>query len=150
MSRDWRPIEQVMADEQIYRLRGTRLSETKLVLKGENGNPDEQLWNDEARKDYPALSFLLVGFEYETYGKIKDDPAATSVYLVIEKQVGALRDAVKRQLGEGKKRLSIEGVKVNETVRKWFLGELDGNFHYADENNRLFKEWIQGKIREAD
>lgn len=149
MSRDWRPIENVLWDERIYRQRGERLSESKWLLKGENGKPDEPLWNDEARRDYPALSFLLPGFECETYVKIAKNPAAASVYAAAEEQVAALRDAVVKQVNEGKRELSLEGIRVNETVKKWFLGELDSNFYYADENNALFREWLQEKVKEA-
>ena len=111
MSRDWRPIEQVMADEQIYRLQGTRLSEAKLVLKGENGNPDEQLWNDEARAEYPVLCFLLPGFETKEYEKTCSDEMVRRVYKKIEEDLNTLSDSVRKQLSAGKKNFVMTRLK---------------------------------------
>ena len=37
---------------------------------------------------------------------------------------------------------------VPKTVLDWFEGELDINFYYREENNALFKEYIDNLIKE--
>ena len=59
--RDWRPIEFVMADIGLLKECGKRLREEKFtqIIPGKDGIP---MWNDEARTEFPDLSFLLSGF----------------------------------------------------------------------------------------
>ena len=34
----------------------------------------------------------------------------------------------------------------DETLVKWYLGELDSNFYYSDYNNELLQEYLFNKI----
>ena len=142
MSKDWRPIEQVAVDEAIYIKKGSYVHDARFTY--DFGGREEQAWNDEARTAFPNLSFLLDGFEMQTYGQIKGTDA-TEFYRNIEEQIDRLSSVVREQVRE-KKPITVDEVGVDDTVKDWFLGKLDAGFYYNEENNKVFSEWIAERI----
>lgn len=149
MSRDWRPFEAVIADENAYMTRGEYIHDAKFTVHlkkdDEKGIP---MWNDEARKEFPNLCYLLDHFETKTYKEL--DIISGPVYREIEEQVGRLADHIRKQMQNKVRNLSMDEVsdQVPKTVLDWFEGELDINFYYHEENDALFKEYINDLIKE--
>jgi len=147
MSRDWRPFEAVIADEEAHMMRGEYIHDSKIVMhyKGQ----DKPLYNLEPRTPFPNLCYLLEGFEMKTYDAIKDDPQACRFYEYIEGQIGQLADTLRAQIKEGK-RLNLDDVNiVDPIIKDWFMGELDPSFYYREENNEKFCEWIDAQIAKS-
>ncbi len=147
MSRDWRPFEAVIADEEAHMMRGEYIHDSKIVMhyKGQ----DKPLYNLEPRTPFPNLCYLLEGFEMKTYDAIKDDPQACQFYEYIEGQIGQLADTLRTQIKEGK-RLNLDDVNiVDPIIKDWFMGELDPSFYYREENNEKFCEWIDAQIAKS-
>ena len=157
MSRDWKPFEAIIVDENVYMTRGEYLHDFKITKHLKEGDEGIPMWNDEARKEFPNLCYLLDPFETETYKELDD--VSRSVYREIEGQVGILADHIRKQVRENVRSLSMDKVVRNlsmdevadtvpKTVLDWFEGELDINFYYREENNALFKEYIDDLIKE--
>ena len=144
MSRDWKPFEAVIADENAYMTRGEYVHDSKFTMHF--GDEDIPMWNDEARKEFPNLCYLLDHFETKTYKELDD--VSRSVYREIEEQVGRLADHIRKQMKDNVRSLSMDEVTVPKTVLDWFEGELDINFYYHEENDALFKEYIDKLIQE--
>lgn len=146
MSRDWKPFEAVIADENAYMTRGEYVHDSKITMHF--GDEDIPMWNDEARKEFPNLCYLLDHFETKTYKELND--TNRPVYQEIEEQVGILADHIRKQMKDDVRSLSMDEVAdtVPKTVLDWFEGELDINFYYREENNALFKEYIDNLIQE--
>ena len=144
MSRDWKPFEAVIADENAYMTRGEYVHDSKFTMHF--GDEEIPMWNDEARKEFPNLCYLLDHFETKTYKELND--TNRPVYQEIEEQVGRLADHIRKQMKDDVRSLSMDEVTVPKTVLDWFEGELDINFYYREENNALFKEYIDKLIQE--
>ena len=142
MSKDWKPIEQVAVDEAIHAEKGSYLHNARFTY--DFGGREEQAWNDGARAAFPNLSFLLDGFEMQTYDQIKGTDA-TEFYRNVEEQIDKLSSVVREQVRE-KKPISVDAVVADTTVKDWFLGKLDPGFYYNEENNKVFSEWIAERI----
>lgn len=148
MSRDWRPFEAVIADENAYMIRKEYIHDSKVTFHLRSGDKGIPMWNDKARKEFPNLCYLLDHFETKTYKELND--TSRPVYQEIEEQVGRLADHVRKQIKNNARNFSLYEVAdtVPKTVFDWFEGELDINFYYNEENNALFKEYIDNLIRE--
>lgn len=143
MSRDWRPFEAVIADEQAHMSRGEYIHDAKITMyfKG----VDKPMYNEEARGPFPNLCYLLEGFELRIYDAIKDDPKKYAFYEQLEADVKQLSDTIRSQM-QADKRLCLDDVKVDPTIRDWFMGELDPNFYYREDNNEAFMDWIDKQL----
>ncbi|MBR6850697.1 MAG: hypothetical protein IKM88_10715, partial [Lachnospiraceae bacterium] len=93
MSRDWKPFEAVIVDENVYMTRGEYVHDFKITMHSKEGDEDIPMWNNGARKEFPNLCYLLDHFETETYKEL--DEASRSVYREIERQVGVLADHIR-------------------------------------------------------
>lgn len=49
---------------------------------------------------------------------------------------------VKMQEAAEKGNAAFESCDVPETMKKWFVGKLDPDFYYSEENDRLYLEWL--------
>ena len=149
MSRDWKPFEQVIFDEEMYSREREYLHDMKLTVHLNNEDEGTPFYNEEARKEFPNLSFLLNNFELDTYPEIKNDKHGIikSTYKDIEKEVGILSDTLRKQIKNNEK-LNLDDIENNipEKVKDWFMGELDVAFYYNEENNELFREYIEDRI----
>lgn len=144
MSRDFRPIEAVAYDAQIYKEKGEYLHDARFTMVV--GDKEEPAYNDEARKAFPNLCYLLSGFEVSTYERIKDDDAAFLVWSRIEKSIGRMADSIHDQILAGKTKLTLDDLDVPDKIKSWFTGELDECFYYNTQNNVLFREWVMDEI----
>lgn len=148
MSRDWRPIDAVISDEERALNGLERISEMKLYVRIANDKAKTPFFNDEARMVFPHLCYLLDGFENRIYEFIKDDKSSIKIYKKIEKELDKLVVRVREQMKEDIRDISLGKVSVNDVVKKWFCGELDENFYYNEYNNELFMDWISQEIRD--
>lgn len=124
MGRSMTPREQYYADKWLMKERGTSLRGPLIFTEVGTGSK-ERLDNHLAVDRYPELSFLFSQFD-ELFLKVKDDAEALSRLDQIEEEVKLCES---EQIKEG-------------TVYEWFVGKLDPRFYYADENNRLFYEYL--------
>ncbi len=149
MSRDWKPFEQVIYDENAHLTRGEYIHDGKFTMHMKKEDDGVQLWNDDARKEFPNLSFLLEKFELVTYPEIKNDEYGViyDTYKGIEIEIGFLADTLRKQI-QNNERLNLDNAHVPNEVYDWFMGELDTCFYYREENNSLFREYIEDRILE--
>ena len=148
MSRDWTPMEFIMVEEDVFARTGKRMSDAKLSMVTKDGN--KPMWNDDARREYPYLSFLFPRFETDLYPKIRRK-CQKKVYAEIEEEIAGFAKEIKERMRNGdRKHISLDGIVCDEFVHEWFLGKLDKNFYYAERNNEIFMSYINGKIRREE
>lgn len=144
MGRDFTPLQQHLADNYIHDIKGEYLHNMHITWHIE-GQKDMKMWNDEARKQYPNLCFLLSGFETNEYEKIKDDELKLSCYAfaesILSKMVGDIDNQLKTQEGVNTPifefaKESIE-YELCEKIYKWYMGKLDEHFYYHEDNTEL-------------
>lgn len=133
MSRDLTPQELFLIDYQGH----NKLRAATLEFVGEDGTK-QRLDNHLAKDRYPELSFLYNGFD-ELYKKHSSDEKVLAVLDKLEEAiVGVEQETLNGELPFT--------TPFDETVRKWFNGELDEHFYYNDENDRLFEEFVKGEV----
>lgn len=139
MSRDWTPWEQYAAEqENVAKGLGDIwdfLKNTVIHLNGET----HRLCSDEEltlRKQFPVLGKLISNtgkYNFaDLYERLSKIDGGVELLSVKDKELENFIAS-----GEGDK----DGYLI-----KWFLGELDPGFHYAEHNNHLFGELL---IKEA-
>lgn len=149
MSRDWRPFEAVIADEEAHITRGEYIHDAKFVMHYPKTGKECPMYKEEPRGPFPNLCYLLDGFELKTYDEIKEDHKAYAFYEYVESQIGRLSDTIRKQM-QNNERLNLDQVDVADPVIKdWFMGELDQNFYYNEVNNEEFREWIGRQIAKS-
>ena len=141
--RDWRPIEFVISDVRLLKKCGERLRDAKFTFHVQDR--EVPMWNDEARRDYPDLSFLLDGFETRIYPTLKGDESLKEIYDGVEKDLHSLVTATEWQVNNPKAPKNAHaGEGVEETVLNWFFGKWgDEGFGSSEENNERLLEWVR-------
>jgi len=142
MDKDWKPIDYVVADETCFMNYGTYLHEAKSSLIGRPDTADIKLWDENARRDFPNLSYMLSGFELSIYGTLSGNPFATEVYREIESELAELSDTVRKRCHTDKD-IRIDD---DDIVTRWFLGKLDPNFCYRERNDEKLMAYITEQI----
>lgn len=133
MSRDFTPEQLFLADySQKNALRNSTI--TWESPQGDTIRVDNHLVKDR----YPELSFLYDGFD-ELYKRYSDSDKVLDVLDKIEKSI----TEAEVECLSGELPFTTE---FDTTVQAWFKGELDANFYYHEENDRLFSEFIEKQI----
>lgn len=149
MSKDFRPCDLYIADKVIKEKEGKGLRDLKVVWKNPNTNDEIIIGNEEAKKEYPEMSFLFDDFN-KLYEESKDNKNALKLFddfeealCVIETEFDAGQKSADLRLYV-KEDISNEPVK--DVVQEWFYGRLDSNFYYNEWNNRLLTDYMKEKI----
>lgn len=144
--RDWRPIEFVVNDVYLLKECGERLRNEKFTFHVQD--KEVPMWNDEARRDYPDLSFLLDGFETRIYPTLKDDEVLKEIYDGLEKDLHALVVATEWQINNPKAPQNAHaGEEVEEAVLNWFFGKWgDEGFDTSERNGERLLDWVGEKL----
>jgi hypothetical protein len=122
-------------------------------------NEKYQLWNDNARSEFPTLSFLMTDFEMGIYPTL--EPSTDGKYEFykiveqfadLERQMTGLTFAYNTDemmsLCETKndlEKVTSENKEISEAVKKWFEGNfVDYFYNNAGENAKNFREALDG------
>lgn len=134
MSRDFKPIEQLLAD--IHTKGG--LSSQKFTLLTTDGK--EEVISDphsNLAKAYPNFYFLGQGVLEE----LKSNGVNEKTLKFVEHTLNEYVSTVKKAVEENRMLKSDDFPYANEiekTVLDWFVGELDPDFYYSRDNNERF------------
>jgi len=110
-------------------------------------------WNDDARRDFPKLSFLMGGFEMSIYQSLEKDSPEWAFYQTVEKFLGIEMEMATHtfvehtdkmmELCADKSDLETKygdvGKHLSEAVKKWFEGNYVEHFYDARENTGAFR-----------
>ena len=148
---DYRPVENAISDIEIFMENGRYPHENHIKLLNLPDGEEIELYNDEARKEFPRLCYLLSSFEVGIYKHLDD--LSKEVYTQIEEDLEILVKDVEDQMQKIKESGQRGTIKIKEdgldpTTVKWFAGELDGEFFRREDNDGKFYEYINSKIRE--
>ena len=149
MSRDLKPIEVYNADKTITEVFHQK-SMRDLTITQLDGK-EIKLVNDEAKKYFPELAFLVEGFS-DIYEKYKTSDSALTILNKFETSIKKCehRDSTKQSLELYKLDIpTFLNTDIDIVVQEWFNGHLDPDFYYAIENNRLFIHYITSKLEEV-
>ena len=148
MSRDLKPVEIYFLDQthtQVFHEKGLRNLSVTWCVDGKKIT--EPLISPETKERYPELSFLFDEFK-KIYENHKSSDAALSVLDEVERCLRETELAADERPDYAGEIPSSEGnLSVQETVKAWFYGKLDPSFYYSQDNNRLFKEFVEEKIK---
>ena len=132
MSKSWSPRELYLADL----VSQNSIRNTSWVIG------EERVDNHLAKDRYPELSFLVDNFD-KIYQEYQNDPEALVLLDEIESKICRIENAI---TGGAEKASTYYDNLSTDIVCRWFEGKLDPDFYYADENNRLFTEYICERI----
>lgn len=108
---------------------------------------EHKLYNADARRVYPNLSFLCNGFEMVVYPTIMDNKAKQTVYGKAEWVLSRLclvadgNDGAVKELEDFKNK-SLSNQELAECCGKFFEGKLCEGY-YQDENHNAFKDELE-------
>ena len=158
MGADFRPIDTLYWDERLHMHGHAYMHECHIVFTDIETGASVDLWHNQAREEYPNLSFLFSRFERELYDEMKRRPkdvqgVMSEVYHKIEDYLALICDDVRDKIRNNEK---IEVNKPDEQSEdyvkytyKWFLGELVQRFHYSEPNNEIFEDHIRDTIEKC-
>lgn len=87
---------------------------------------------------FKELGFLFSDNLYSLWLSTEEHPRKRKrVLMETEIEIEKIIEADKKQRDLG---------VFDETLVKWYLGELDSNFYYSDYNNELLQEYLFNKI----
>ena len=136
MSRDWTPRELHFADMMCQKETGKYLHDTTFVwiLNGEKINPPE--YENDIKKEFPNLSFLLDGFMNIYHEKYQNSECGKEVCMTIENE---LKEIIEND--NDFNRLPPKDIHPHSVddygeisldfVREWYLGK---DSYYQDSN----------------
>lgn len=159
MGADFRPIDTLYWDEKLHMDGNEYMHESHFVFVNTQTGEKEPLYNDEARKEFPNLSFLFSRFEQGLYEEMLQKPepvqsAMREVYQKIEDYLKEICDDMREKIRNNEK-ISIEFKPKGEVEEymeytyKWFRGELVQHFHYCEPNNEIFEDHIRDTIEKC-
>lgn len=138
MSKDWTPVEQILAEKELKLVKGVLLRDTNRNLKISNGKGEfTPAYSEEqiARMDeYPTLSFLFSGY-LTVYEKMPNKTSRDTVLGNVEKELSQIAE---KSYGS----LSIDLSEFTETIVLWYVGKLCSHFYYNEENNENFADYL--------
>ena len=137
MSRDWRPFEKYLYDLQMDKQ--TRGEMTFTTADGESFRIDNHL----AKERYPELSFLYGPFD-TLYSKYENSETALAFLDGIEETLKACEAEITEKMAAAQAQSPH-----HDTIKAWFMGELDTCFYYREDNDRLLWEYLTMEIATA-
>lgn len=137
---------------ETFKQRSLRDLTVTYTYRTEGEKKTETLQNEDAKREYPELSFLFSGFA-SMYDAYKDNPVANKVFREVNDCLKACENraelkpkyAGNKDLCESDNEVFF-GAELPRVVEAWFYGNLDRNFYYAEENNYQFECYLRHKI----
>ncbi len=139
MGRDWTPVEHYMVEQrQIQRGDGSIWNFMESLAFQRKDGTTEKLHSVEEmalRKQFPELGRLLMDDFMELYERLS--------------KINGGIDLLHHKDEELAQFIASKGKGSKESlVVKWFLGDLDEHFYYADKNNRAFVDGVVSEAKE--
>lgn len=165
MSRDWEPIVNYCVDKNV-----THLSRQRIALQNERTGEVTVLYDPQSdfSRKYPKLSFLIeernflgnTGIAPEYIEQALDE-AETSIRKLLNFVDSRENEFYQAPLSFNMKvardliQENLEYIFVHSDLSKlekdtvdWFLGKLDPNFYYSDDNRMLYAQAILQRAKE--
>ena len=147
MSRDWCPLEIYLARENLLEQQGEDLFEMgkrMVIVTGEKSKP---IYSEEEiafMDDYKWFGSVGRDVLMEIYRSYNDKPEWDNILETLNTVEKKLDNIISHITISSDRKVSINPTMDldDDAVKKWFLGELDENFYYADWNNELFLSCI--------
>ena len=142
MSRNWTPREMYFVDLSIQQRDGHSMRNGLFDMVFVSAHGDKVPFIQEEEKKilsmFKELGFLFSDNLYSLWLSTEEHPRKRKrVLMETEIEIGKIIEADKKQRDLG---------VFDETLVKWYLGELDSNFYYSDYNNELLQEYLFNKI----
>lgn len=145
MGRDWTPQEQYLIALNLQNkekdLKSFMKNKFDIVFIKADTKEKIPLYSEEEKKVllmFEFLGFLFSDNLYNLWEKTSKYPICRKKFLdETEKEIEAIIKADRNN-----KNLSC----FDKTIVQWYLGKLDNNFYYSEENNKLFEEYLYKKI----
>ena len=134
MSRDWTPRETYAMDKDYYNKNGLHFYEIPLVTKlGDTIISERPTKEDiELGKKYPYLMYVGIDALYKMKNIVAED-----ILIEVENYL--------KDLCEGdtfKSRTYYPNGFDNESINKWYNGELDNNFYHRERNDEYLIDYL--------
>ncbi len=131
MSRDWTPHELHIADTYSFKETGRYLHDNIIVYRANDGKEIVV-----GAKKYPEL--------FEKYPNLTFLWSSDNTKEIYDKGYSSILDKVEDSLSLIISEVD-KGIPYNtdDVIYKWYLGKLDPNFYYCEENNKAFEEYLK-------
>ena len=137
MGRDFTPAERFLANKE------SGFEVYLQNLEFQVGDSKGRMYTEEEqaiRLRYKICAVAMSGFFLSLYRHYPEEDRHR-VFEKLEKMIGDMEAACL------KGKTAFFQCDVPETMKDWFLGRLDKSFHYCEQNDQMFKEWVMENVK---